>query len=204
MFDILCVTSRALCGEDFLVRIGKLAAACPAGIILREKDLPEQEYQALAEQVMQICAEHRTPCILHSFVDAAISLNAAAFHAPLSVLQSMTAAQKGRFTALGASCHSVTDAKEAERLGCTYITAGHVFDTDCKKGLPGRGLDFLRSVCGSVSIPVYAIGGISGDNIAAVRGAGAKGACVMSGLMRCADVDAYLQTLERAGEKYGL
>lgn len=85
------------------------------------------------------------------------------------------------------------DALEAESLGCTYITAGHIFETDCKKGLPGRGLAFLRNVCVSVSIPVYAIGGIHDGNIAAVRGAGAKGACIMSGLMQCEDVKEYLR-----------
>lgn len=193
MSDILCVTSRALCADDFLGRIGRIAAARPAGILLREKDLPEGEYQALAEQVLQICGRHRVPCILHTFADAAIELRAGALHVPLPVLREMTAAQKGRFTTLGASCHSVEDALEAQRLGCTYLTAGHIFDTACKKGLPGRGLEFLKAVCESVSLPVYAIGGISAENIAAVRRAGARGACVMSALMECADVEACLK-----------
>ena len=43
-----------------------------------------------------------------------------------------------------------------------------------------------------MSIPVYAIGGIDSSNIDAVRDAGAKGACVMSGFMQCEDVEAYL------------
>ena len=42
---------------------------------------------------------------------------------------------------------------EAERLGATYVTAGHIFTTDCKKGLPPRGLDFLKNVCDAVTIP---------------------------------------------------
>ena len=84
------------------------------------------------------------------------------------------------------------DALEAEKLGCTYLTAGHIFDTDCKRGLPGRGLDFLRTVCGAVSIPAYAIGGVTAENYSAVRQAGAAGACVMSGLMRCADPAAFM------------
>ncbi|MGN0572472.1 MAG: thiamine phosphate synthase, partial [Acutalibacteraceae bacterium] len=100
-----------------------------------------------------------------------------------------------RFSTLGASCHSVDDAIEAEKLGCTYITAGHVFNTDCKKGLPGRGTAFLKSVCDSVSIPVYAIGGICPENIAEIRSAGTAGACVMSGAMVCADVRKYLNEL---------
>ena len=119
-------------------------------------------------------------------------LQATGHHLPLHILREMTAEQKGAFRVIGASCHSVEEAVEAQGLGCMYITAGHVFETDCKKDLPGRGLDFLKAVCGSVSIPVYAIGGISAGNLCAVRGAGASGACVMSGLMRCEDPKTYL------------
>ena len=106
--------------------------------------------------------------------------------------QAMTEAQKAQFKEIGASCHSVEDALEAVRLGSTYLTAGHIFDTDCKKGLPGRGLDFLRAVCENVSVPVYGIGGINCENLVDVRKAGAKGACVMSGAMQCEDVGFYL------------
>lgn len=193
MSDVLCVTNRGLCNEDFLSRIRKIAAAHPAGIILREKDLPEEEYTKLAEQVMGICKDYQVPCILHSFVEAAMELHASAIHLPLPILRKLTEKQKESFSIMGASCHSVEDAKEAWKLGCTYITAGHVFDTDCKKGLPGRGLEFLNEVCESVPIPVYAIGGISQEKMESVRGAGAKGACVMSGLMRCEDAEEYLR-----------
>ena len=199
MSDIVCVTNRHLCGEDFLCRIGSIAAARPVGIILREKDLPEEAYLSLAKAVLQICKAHDVPCILHSFADAAITLNVDAIHLPLPALRAMSVSQKARFKVLGASCHSVQDALEAQRLGCTYITAGHVFETDCKKDLPGRGLVFLKAVCESVSIPVYAIGGISANNIASVRDTGAAGACVMSGLMRCGDVSESLKHFEKAG-----
>ena len=36
MSDILCVTNRSLCHEDFLQRIRKIAACQPKGIILRD------------------------------------------------------------------------------------------------------------------------------------------------------------------------
>ena len=192
MSDIFCVTNRTLCREDFLTRLERIAACHPAGIILREKDLSPEEYQALAAQVMELCDRYDVLCILHSFVDAALELHAEAIHLPLHILREMTREQKGAFRVIGASCHSAEDAVDAQGLGCTYITAGHVFETDCKKDLPGRGLDFLKAVCGSVSVPVYAIGGISADNMHSVRGAGAKGACVMSGLMRCEDPETYL------------
>ena len=196
MSEILIITNRTLCRDDFFARLEQLAKAQPKAIVLREKDLSEQEYMALAKEVIEICEAHGTTCILHSFVQAAKALQHDAMHLPLPVLRTLTAEDRKRFSILGASCHSTEDAKEAERLGCTYITAGHVFDTDCKKGLPGRGLGFLRNVCRSVSIPVYAIGGITPENTADVLHAGAKGICVMSGAMTCAEPSTYLAAFE--------
>ena len=90
------------------------------------------------------------------------------------------------------------DAQEAERLGCTYITAGHIFATDCKKGLPPRGLSFLREVCRTVQIPVWAIGGIEPENFLSVMATGAQGGCVMSGLMTCSNPKVLLQKFHTA------
>ena len=96
------------------------------------------------------------------------------------------------FKVIGTSVHSVEDAIKAEQLGATYMTAGHIFATDCKKGLPPRGLDFLKNVCDAVQIPVYAIGGINIDSVCSfyvprlneVLAHGAVGACIMSSMMR--------------------
>lgn len=177
-------------------RVEKIAACRPKGIILREKDLTEEEYKKLAEQVLKLCKRYEVPCILHSFADAVIEMGAENIHLPLHILRELDEKKKEKCKEIGASCHSVEEAREAEKLGCTYITAGHVFATDCKKGLPPRGLAFLQAVCQSVSIPVYAIGGIGSENIDSVRKAGAKGACIMSGLMGCADVEQFLRALK--------
>lgn len=197
MSDIICVTNRTLCKEDFLLRIEKIAKAKPRAIILREKDMNESDYKALALKVIKICEDNGITCILHNFVNTAIELNEELIHLPFSTLRKMSVSEKARFSVIGASCHSADDAKEAEKLGCSYITAGHIFDTDCKKGLPARGLDFLKEVCESVSVPVYAIGGISKENYADICTTGAKGACIMSGLMCCDDVNVFMEGFER-------
>ena len=189
MSDLICITNRKLCSNNFSDQIKMIASAHPKAIVLREKDLSEKEYEQLARQVMQICQKHGTQCILHSFSNVAIALGAAAVHMPLPLLQKMTPQEKSHFQIIGASCHSLEEAKEAQDLGCTYITAGHIFLTDCKKGLPGRGLPFLEEICKAVRIPVYAIGGISSQNIESVRKTGAAGACIMSGFMRCKTVE---------------
>ena len=115
--DILSVTNRKLCREKFLDRIEKIAAAHPAGIILREKDLSEEEYRNLAEQVLEICRKQETQCILHCFCDTAIELECDAVHLPLSVLMNMDPEKRKKFRIMGASCHSGEDAVMAERDG---------------------------------------------------------------------------------------
>jgi len=200
MFNLLCVTNRKLCQEDFLTRIERIAACHPAGLILREKDMTQEKYKELAAAVMGICGQYGVKCILHSFPDVALCLQVDAIHLPLPLLRSMSKEQRARFKILGASCHSVEDALEAQALGCTYITAGHVFETDCKKGLPGRGVDFLRNVCATVDIPVYGIGGIDVENLHLVRDAGARGACLMSSLMISENVAELIRGMEGQNE----
>lgn len=190
-FNIFAVSSRKLCASEFLTQIEKVAAAHPAGIILREKDLSEKDYTALAQAVLEICERYGVKCILHTFINTAISLNYRAIHLPLMVLREKTD-QLGFFETIGVSVHSPEEAAEAEMLGASYIAAGHIFATDCKKGLTPRGLSFLKSVTEEVNIPVYAIGGITPQNAKLVFENGAKGVCVMSGLMRCPEPKEYL------------
>ena len=198
MFKLLSVTARTLCKEDFLARVDAICAAGIDGIILREKDLPELKYRSLAADVLQICRDTGTPCALHTYPAAAQQLHAKALHLPLQAFLSLGEAEKGAFPTIGVSCHSLGDVIAAQDGGCSYVTLGHIFATDCKKGLPGRGLDFLTDVCRHASVPVYAIGGIDKDNIARVRDAGASGACIMSGLMVCPNPAAYLEELHHA------
>lgn len=164
----------------------------PAFIILREKDLPAQEYEKLAAQVLELCHSYDVACVLHTYPDAARTLSCTSIHLPFSLLRKY-AHELNDFTQIGSSVHSVEDAMEAEKLGATYVTAGHVYVTDCKKGLAPRGLDFLKKVCQSVSIPVYAIGGIQlnadTQGIAQaqaeeIASCGARGGCIMSGMMQ--------------------
>lgn len=177
---IICVTCRSLCPRPLEQQVERIAEAGVKRLILREKDLSQEEYTRLAAAVLEQCRLYGIECILHSFPEAARALGVKKLHMPLPML---TEALCNEFEVTGTSAHSVEEAVRAEMLGASYVTGGHIFATDCKKGVPPRGLDFLKAVCSSVNIPVYAIGGINGDNINSVLNAGASGACIMSGLM---------------------
>ncbi len=181
----ICVTNRTLCRDDFLTRIDHIAKKGVAdAILLREKDLTEREYLELAEKVLSICKSHNRRCILHTYYKAAKELGCKEIHLPLPLLQKMREeGAKQWFTTVGTSVHSLKQANLAMHLQADYMTAGHIFETDCKKGLPGRGLSFLSKVVCKSEVPVYGIGGISADNAGQIMETGAAGVCIMSGFM---------------------
>ena len=181
---LILVTNRRLCRDDFLTRLGRLAESGPQAIILREKDLGEREYELLAREVLSICDINNVKLIINKNIDIAANLNIPNIHLSMEDLR-LNKNRLRQFKCTGASVHSADEAAEARELGAAYLIAGHIFPTDCKKGLPPRGLAFLKEICSRVDIPVFAIGGITGERVQAVLETGAKGVCIMSEAMTC-------------------
>lgn len=181
MYKLICVSNRTLC-NDLTERIKKIAS-CGIPVILREKDLCEDEYFSLLKQV------GTENIIAHTYADAAMAAGIKKIHLPLHLLERTDVSG---FERVGSSVHSLEQALRAYECGADYLTAGHIFATDCKKGLPPRGTGLIREICAAVPLPVYAIGGISPDNANTAIDAGAAGVCAMSGFMRCADIKKYI------------
>lgn len=169
---------------EVLERIEKIIRGMPEALILREKDLTEDEYEELAVPVLNLCRKAGVTCIFNGQPDLVKKLSADGLHLSLSASKSMTPEDLAEFPLLGISVHSLEEAKEAELIGASYLVFGHIFETDCKKGLQGRGLDALAEICREVSLPVYAIGGINDVNLQDCIDVGAAGGCMMSALMR--------------------
>lgn len=181
---LICITNQKLCQDDFLDRINEIVKGKPYGIMLREKDLKMEEYEMLAVNIKEICDRHQVNLIINQNIEIAEKLKVEMIQLSMEKLRNRAKEIK-MFKQVGASIHSVNEAKEAESLGATYLIAGHIFRTDCKKGVPPRGLPFLKEVCDAVKLPVFAIGGISEDNFERALSTGAKGVCVMSEAMTC-------------------
>ena len=163
--QVVAVTNRSLTERPFLEQIRRVCEMHPDALILREKDLSEKEYEELAKEVMAICAEYKIPCILHTFWRVAEKLKCDTVHLPLPILRqfvlekqnqknqkyresqnlSIPESQREIIQKIGTSVHSTEQAQEAQELGASYVTAGHIYATDCKKGLQPRGLDFFTS-----------------------------------------------------------
>ncbi len=180
---LIAVTNRHLCKGDYLRQIERVAALAPNSLILREKDLNKDEYSLLAKKVMNICKEHNLPCFIHSHMDVAEDLDCRRIHFSIKKLRE-NSSNLSFFEEVSVSCHSLEEVSEAISLGATQVVVGNIFETDCKKGLPGKGLSFLQEICKNSTVPVYGIGGIDLENLPLLLSVGAEGGCMMSGFMK--------------------
>lgn len=118
-------------------------------------------------------------CSVHQNIRVAKQLHVKNLHLSLPLAMKKRQELKD-FAWLGISTHSLEQLAEAQECGADYVFYGHVFATDCKKGVAPRGVSSLREICKAAEVPVYAIGGISPENALWAVEAGAAGVCVMS------------------------
>lgn len=185
------VTNRQICIGDFYSRIEEIAKARPERIILREKDLGRDEYLKCFTRCLSICEKYSVKLSVNSFDDLAYRLRYPYINVSFNKFRS-DSSLPSKFNEIGVSVHSIDEAGYASEKRATYIIAGHIFNTKCKENLAPKGLAYFQNICRESNIPVYAIGGINGDNIGEVLKCGAAGVCIMSGLMTCAKPYEYI------------
>ena len=195
------ISNRKLCENENLERqIEKIFLAYEKKIILknfeivsltlREKDLNKNEYLNLVEKIYPICKKHKINLILHQNYDLNLDdrYNIDGIHLSYKIFKSLNKNIREelikKYKRIGVSIHSLDEAKEVENLGASYVVAGHIFETDCKKGLEPRGLKFVEDSSSALSIPIFAIGGIDEKNSLSVINNGAFSICMMSTLMK--------------------
>ena len=195
------ISNRKLCeNENLEKQIEKIFSAYEKKIILknfeivaltlREKDLDKNEYLNLVEKIYPICKKYGIDLILHQNYDlnSDKKYKIGGFHLSYEIFKSLNKNIREKlikkYKRIGISIHSIDEAKEVENLGATYVVAGHIFETDCKKGLEPRGLNFIKELSSILTIPIFTIGGINKENSNLVLNSGAFGVCMMSSLMK--------------------
>ena len=83
---------------------------------------------------------------------------------------------------VGASCHTAEDLRAAEALGCDFAVLGPVRETATHPGQPGIGWDAFAGLREHVSLPIYAIGGMSPGDVVEARRQGAQGIAAIRSL----------------------
>ncbi len=168
------------------------------GVQLRARELDEDALYRLAMLCRPIFERHHIEWLVNGSVE--VARRAEATGVQLRDGQDVAAARAalGPDRLIGQSAHSLAGAVAAAAAGANFVVLGPVFETASKPGAVPLGLEVLRAACAACPVPVFAIGGMTPGRAEACVGAGARGAAVLSELMRTDAADETLAKYEHA------
>jgi len=168
-------------------------------IQLRLKHTPMREALPIARELARRCREAGTVLIINDRVDLAQLSGAHGVHLgdedlPVDEVRRLL----GLDLIIGATVRSLEGARAALAQGAQYAGIGPVFSTSTKVvNAEVLGLERLAAIAAQSPLPLVAIAGINGANIADVARAGVHSAAVVSDLLTAEDIPARTRLLHQ-------
>ncbi len=150
---------------DMLQRLEKALKKGIRMVQLREKELSGLEYYQLAKRVRELTQDYDAMLFINDRVDIALAVNADGVHLPEKGLPPSVVKRIAPELLVGYSAHSLEQALCAQEEGADFITLSPIFKTQSHPEVEPIGLGLLKEVSQRLSIPVYALGGITWDRI---------------------------------------
>lgn len=200
-FSLYLVTDRTRTAGRPLLDV--VEAALHGGVDavqLREKDLAARELFELARALREVTRRHSAGLLINDRIDIALAVDADGVHLPVDSFAPADARRLfGQRALIGASTHSVEQARAAAASGADFIVFGPVFDTPSKRGFGTPvGLNALAQAVQAVTIPVLAIGGVTAERARSLRESGAHGIAVVAAILEADDPRAAAAALRAA------
>ncbi|MFE1602767.1 thiamine phosphate synthase [Methylobacterium sp. ID0610] len=184
---LLLVTDRH---GSTLPLVRRVALALEAGarwIWLRDRDLPEGERAALAEEVARLVRAAGGHLTIGRDIALAARVGAGGVQLGSVAAVAQARAALGPRAVIGLSAHHVAEVAAAREAGADYATLSPIFASASKPGYgPALGPAALAAAA-RTGLPVLALGGVEPGTLPACLRAGAAGVAVMGGVMRAAD-----------------
>ena len=200
-FRLYLIGDRTRCAGRSLA--SALSEACRAGvraIQIREKDLDTSDLLTLTREVREELGECRPLVMVNGNLEVALACGAQGVHLPegsMPVRMAREALPAGAL--IGRSTHGTESARAAEAEGADFIAFGPVYDTPSKAAYgPAQGLRALSDTVRAVTIPVFALGGVTPGRAGECLEAGAHGVAAISAVLARPDIPAAVGAFEKA------
>ncbi len=187
---LVAITDRTVLGMGSLLKASEaaVAAGLPA-LMLREKDLPEEEALSLAASLREITRGHHARLLINRRLNVARAVDADGVHLGAD---GPTVAQArhllGNSILIGYSAHDINEGLRAFEDGADYVIFSPIYETPTKAGLlQPVGLEALSLMVKAAPGPVLALGGIDASRIADVAQTGVAGIAVVRAIFGAAD-----------------
>ena len=189
MLRLYAVTDRSwLRGQTLLEQVEQALAGGVTLVQLREKELDETAFFREAVDMAKLCHRYGVPLLINDNVDIARRSGADGVHVGQEDMEAAGVRRiLGSDMIIGVTAKTVEQAMRAEAAGADYLGSGAVFGTSTKMNARPMPIETLQSICGAVSIPVVAIGGMNARTAGELSGTGAAGAAVVSAIFAAAD-----------------
>jgi thiamine-phosphate pyrophosphorylase len=160
------------------------ALAGGVGIVqIREKSMPDRRLVAHGRRVREWTRDADALLIMNDRPDLAVLIEADGVHVgqdELSVRDARRIVGPGKL--VGVSTHTLEQVRQAVLDGADYIGVGPIFPSTTKAFSEFAGLDFVKQVAAEITLPAFAIGGITLANLEQVIAAGLSRVAVSSAL----------------------
>ncbi len=158
----LCVLLDSSVARRPLERVAREALAGGAGMLqLREAGRTDRELLRLASRLARIAHDAGALFAVNDRADVARAAGADGVHVGAADLP-VGAARL--VPIVGATSHTLAEARAAVRAGADYFSVGPMFATALKPGLAPRGASYLAAAKG-LGAPFFCIGGITRANV---------------------------------------
>ena len=200
---LYAVTDRMWTGKQTLMEQVEDALKGGATCVqLREKELDEDAFLQEALEMKALCEKYHVPFFVNDNVEIAAKCKADGIHVGQSDMATAKVRQTvGEDMMIGVSVHSVEEALEAVRNGADCLGVGAMFSTSTKANADVLTKEVLKEICDAVDIPVVAIGGISKDNMAELKGTGVDGVALVSAIFAAEDIEEECRILRQMAEE---
>lgn len=172
--SIYGVTCAEDLGEDEFTRRAELALARGLRLVqLREKSWPAARRRAFAARLLSLASRFGARVLLNGPADEARQGGYAGVHWTSAALAA--AQSRPHDLLVGASCHSRVELAKAIDLDVDFAIVGPVRPTPTHMGAPTLGWDGFAACVERTRVPVYAIGGLTQDDLDTAVDRGAHG-----------------------------
>ena len=149
----------------------------------------DEELLAIVAELKPICREFGAKLLINARVDLALKSGVDGVHLGAKTVSIRDARRDlPHFSVVGYSAHCPEEAFVASVAGADYVFLSPIFPPNSKPAdRPPLGVEVLEQACSTLQCPVYALGGVSAQNAAACRHAGAKGVAMIGSILLDAD-----------------
>jgi thiamine-phosphate pyrophosphorylase len=185
---LYALVTESACRASLVGTVRELAEGGVDVIQLREKGTADRTILAKARAIREITRRFGVVFILNDRPDLARLAEADGVHLGQEDLSVADARRiLGPDSLIGVSTHSLEHLRIAVRDGANYVGIGPTFASSTKTFAEFPGIAYVRESAQATSLPAFAIGGITLDNVDAVLAAGATRIAVSAALCAAED-----------------